>query len=60
MLAAEVVEATVNPYYSIADMVGAEPNTHLENTTALDRTDDVLNPNTAPQNHTIVGFLRIV
>jgi hypothetical protein len=40
-------------------MVGAEPDVLVEDTTAFDRADNVLNPNATLRNRTIVGFLGI-
>ena len=55
----EIVEATTDFHNGIADMVGPQPDVVFEDTTALDRADDVLNPNATVRNHTIVSFLRL-
>ena len=46
VLEAEVMEATAHFHHGIADMVGTQPNVLLEDATAFDCADDVLNPNT--------------
>jgi hypothetical protein len=59
VLKAEIVEATANLHDRVADMVGAQPDVVLEDTTAFDRADTVLNSNPTLRNRTIVGFLSI-
>ena len=53
------MKSTADLYHGVTYMVGAKADVVLENTTSLDRADDVLNPNTALGDQAIVGFLLI-
>jgi hypothetical protein len=59
VLEPEIVESTVYLHNGITDMVGAQPDVVLENATALDGADDVLNANATLGNQTIFSLLRV-
>jgi hypothetical protein len=55
----KVVKRSADLHHGVAYMIGAKADVVLENTTALDRADDVLNPHIALGDDAIIGFLLI-